>query len=98
MGTLAGMAIDGIRTETVWPSRGGFAMTCARPGCAEAPCAWMTYDYAAQTVWLDDGLAEARGHHWALCYRHTSRLRAPVGWSLQDRRSGPRATRAPLAS
>jgi len=61
--------------------------TCARPGCGAAAVAWLSYDYAAQRVWLDDPESLTGGHHSALCAAHASRFRPPVGWSCHDRRT-----------
>ncbi len=47
--------------------------------------AWLTYDYGAQCVWLDDGPLPG-GDTWGLCAEHAGRLRAPRGWSQIDRR------------
>jgi hypothetical protein len=47
--------------------------------------AWLTYDYAAQCVWLDDE-AGPTGDQWGLCTDHAGRLRAPRGWAEVDRR------------
>jgi hypothetical protein len=58
---------------------------CARPGCPAAAAAWLTYDYAAQLVWLDDH-PSAAGDQWGLCSGHAARLRVPNGWSGVDRR------------
>jgi hypothetical protein len=60
---------------------------CARPGCGGEVAALLSYDYAGQRIWLDDPAAETGGHHSALCAAHASRLRAPKGWSCQDRRT-----------
>jgi hypothetical protein len=60
---------------------------CARPGCGGSVAALLSYDYAGQRIWLDDPGAESGGHHSALCAAHASRLRAPKGWSCQDRRT-----------
>ena len=60
---------------------------CARPGCPGQTEAWLTYDYAGQRVWLDDGPSEI-GDQWGLCGGHAARLRAPQGWTQVDRRLG----------
>jgi hypothetical protein len=60
--------------------------TCARPGCAAPVAAWLTYDYGARRLWLDDGYAA--GNCWPLCSGHAARLRAPKGWTQLDRRAG----------
>jgi hypothetical protein len=36
---------------------------------------------------LDDPGGDKAGHHSALCATHAGRLRPPVGWSFQDRRT-----------
>ncbi|MGI8493676.1 MAG: DUF3499 family protein, partial [Acidimicrobiales bacterium] len=59
---------------------------CARPGCQGPAAAWLTYDYAAQRVWLDDAPSTEGGDRWALCDAHAGRLRAPNGWAQVDRR------------
>jgi len=58
---------------------------CARPGCGGPARAWLTYDYAAKLVWLDDA-PEPSGDQWGLCESHAGRLRVPKGWSALDRR------------
>lgn len=60
---------------------------CARPGCAGSATAWLTYDYAAQRVWLDDGPDAEAGNQWGLCAAHAGRLRVPIGWTTADRRA-----------
>ncbi|HET9071135.1 MAG TPA: DUF3499 family protein [Acidimicrobiales bacterium] len=61
--------------------------SCARPGCQGSAVAWLTYDYGAQQVWLDDRPGPA-GDQWGLCQGHAARLRVPRGWSQVDRRTG----------
>ena len=39
--------------------------------------------------------AETGGHHSALCATHAGRLRPPLGWSYQDRRTARPAALAP---
>jgi hypothetical protein len=46
-------------------------------------------------VWLDDPGADTGGHHSALCATHAGRLRPPVGWSCQDRRTARPSTLPP---
>ncbi|MCU4185689.1 DUF3499 domain-containing protein [Acidiferrimicrobium sp. IK] len=60
-------------------------LVCARPGCGAPTAAWLTYDYSAQCVWLDDEPGAA-GDQWGLCADHAGRLRAPRGWAEVDRR------------
>ncbi|MHB1535090.1 MAG: DUF3499 family protein [Acidimicrobiales bacterium] len=69
---------------------------CARPGCQGPTAAWLTYDYAARRVWLDDAPGAAGGDHWALCAAHAGRLRVPRGWAQVDRRVGPRSSGEPM--
>jgi hypothetical protein len=64
-------------------------LVCARPGCGAPTAAWLTYDYAAQCVWLDDDPGPS-GDQWGLCAAHAGRLRAPRGWAEVDRRVGRR--------
>src|SRR2546423_3177879 len=59
---------------------------CARPVCALAAAASLSYDYRARTVWLDDGPAPDPSHH-DLCDGHAARLRVPSGWQPVDRRA-----------
>ncbi len=63
------------------------SISCARPGCQGKVAAWLTYDYGAQQLWIDD-VPGASGDHWGLCQGHAARLRAPLGWSALDRRAG----------
>ena len=46
---------------------------CARPGCDGAVAAWLTYDYAASTVWLDDRDRPVGGSRLGLCPAHAGR-------------------------
>ena len=71
---------------------------CARPGCAGPASAWLTYDYAAQQVWLDDAPTPAAGNQWGLCGLHAGRLQAPKGWAEVDRRAGPEKKWQPSTS
>ena len=62
--------------------------SCARPGCAIAPAAWLAYDYEARCAWLDDQPDDEKGNvsRWPLCERHADTLRVPRGWFCVDRR------------
>ena len=60
---------------------------CARPGCLGPVTAWLSYDYARGAAWLDPPLGTTDGGHWGLCRDHADRLRVPVGWTCEDRRS-----------
>jgi Protein of unknown function (DUF3499) len=68
--------------------------SCARPGCAKAPAAWLAYDYGARCAWLDDQADDGTGKvgRWPLCERHANNLRVPRGWFCVDRRGGQFAT------
>jgi hypothetical protein len=70
---------------------------CARPGCGGPAAAALSYRYASRTVWLDDldEELEPGGHH--LCEDHADRLRVPMGWALEDRRTPIIPLRPPLA-
>ena len=70
------------RSDTRTP---GAISSCARPGCAAPIAAWLTYDYRARCLWLDDRIAA--GDCWPLCASHAARLRAPKGWTQLDRRA-----------
>ncbi len=62
--------------------------SCARPGCANAPAAWLAYDYEARCAWLDDQPDDGTGEvgRWPLCERHADNLTVPRGWFCVDRR------------
>ncbi len=48
----------------------------------------LSYDYGAGHVWIDDHVGPVEpltGH--PLCEVHATRLTAPRGWGLSDRRS-----------
>jgi len=48
----------------------------------------MTYDYSSRTVWLDNpGSEPDPAAAWGLCSAHADRLRVPVGWAREDRRT-----------
>lgn len=73
---------------------------CARPGCHGGVTAWLSYDYARRAAWLDLPLGTTDGGHWGLCQDHADRLRVPLGWTCEDRRtawlvSHPGPTAAP---
>jgi hypothetical protein len=63
---------------------------CARPGCAEAAVATLTYDYGARTGWLDRLTGEGHPMAYDLCGGHAGTLTVPRGWHLEDRRDAPR--------
>ncbi len=71
------------------PARSG-AMTridCARPLCAEAATARFMIDAVHKLVIVDSKVDEW-GASGSVCTRHADRLKAPNGWTLEDRREG----------
>lgn len=58
---------------------------CAR--CGSPAATYMTFDYAARAVWLEDLGTTHEGPGHALCVDHADRLTPPMGWTLTDRRS-----------
>lgn len=48
----------------------------------------MRFEYGTARVWLDDldGVVDP-GSGYCFCDGHASSMTAPVGWSLEDRRS-----------
>lgn len=59
---------------------------CTRTGCSDAAAVTLNYDYTHALVWLDHLLVERDPHAYDLCDRHGSRLTAPQGWQVRDRR------------
>ncbi len=62
---------------------------CVRPGCQALAAAWLTYDYQARQVWLDD-IGGRSGDCWPMCAAHAGSLKVPRGWSQVDRRTAVR--------
>ncbi|MEA3078088.1 MAG: hypothetical protein QOF60_2996 [Actinomycetota bacterium] len=60
---------------------------CARPTCGAPAAATLTYHYGSRSVWLDNLDEEVEPSAYDLCHRHAARLRVPVGWALDDRRT-----------
>jgi hypothetical protein len=60
--------------------------TCAKPSCSVSASATLTYDYGAQTVWLEPLHPEAHPMRYDLCTDHADALRVPRGWVLRDER------------
>lgn len=58
---------------------------CAR--CSAPAATFMSFDYAARAVWLEDLDATRDGPGHPLCVDHADRLTPPMGWTLTDRRS-----------
>lgn len=63
----------------------GMLSRCSR--CGTPAATFMTFDYAARAVWLDDLGASSEIPGYALCVDHADRLTPPMGWSLADRRT-----------
>ena len=79
--------------------------SCRRPGCNREAAVCISYDTVACQVWMDPiALGPAGGQ--SLCEQHASRLSAPRGWVVVDRResqsnlvtSGGAQTSEPLSS
>ena len=66
------------------------ARQCSRTGCSDHAAVTLTYQYAHAQVWLDVLSAERDPHAYDLCARHASRLTAPQGWQVLDRRAPAR--------
>ncbi|MCA1735291.1 MAG: DUF3499 family protein [Actinobacteria bacterium] len=62
-------------------------VSCLR--CPSPASAVMMYAYADRHMWVED-LAVTDFPSYALCVNHASRLSAPLGWTLTDRRTGAR--------
>lgn len=63
------------------------ARQCARPTCCAPAAASLTYHYGSRSVWLDNLDEEREPSAYDLCSGHAERLRVPVGWALEDRRT-----------
>ncbi len=60
---------------------------CSKPACAQIASVVLAYDYAQQTVVLDDATGgEISPHHYAMCLRCAEKLKPPRGWTVDDRR------------
>ena len=68
--------------------------SCVR--CSTPATIVMAFSYGEAVVWLDDLAAPASPGAYAMCEEHAGRLTPPVGWTLVDRRSGPRRLFASL--
>lgn len=60
---------------------------CAKPTCGAPAAATLTYHYGIRTVWVDCLDEEHEPGSYDHCARHAARLRVPVGWALEDRRT-----------
>ena len=63
------------------------ARHCARPTCGAPAAASLTYRYASRTVWIDNLDEEREPSAYDLCANHAAKLKVPVGWALEDRRT-----------
>jgi hypothetical protein len=63
------------------------ARHCIRSGCGRPATVTLSYQYATRTAWLDDLSTEFEPSTYDLCAVHAERLRVPVGWTRDDRRS-----------
>ena len=60
---------------------------CSKPGCAQIASVVLAYDYAQQSVVLDDATGgDISPHHYAMCLRCAEKLKPPRGWTVDDRR------------
>jgi Protein of unknown function (DUF3499) len=72
---------------------------CARPGCDGPVAAWLSYEYAGRTAWLDPPSDEIDGNVWGLCLAHANKFVVPLGWACVDRRlDAPTARLGPSAA
>ena len=74
------------------------ARHCARPTCGAPAAASLTYHYGTRSVWLDNLDEEREPSSYDLCSGHAARLRVPVGWDLEDRRTPIIQLRPSIAS
>ena len=63
----------------------GMLSRCSR--CGTPAATFMTFDYSARAVWLDDLGAHGEVPGYAMCVDHADRLTPPMGWTLADRRT-----------
>ena len=60
---------------------------CSKPACTQIASVVLAYDYAEQTVVLDDATGgDISPHHYAMCLRCAEKLKPPRGWTIDDRR------------
>lgn len=74
------------------------ARHCARPTCSAPAAASLTYHYGSRSVWVDNLDEEREPSAYDLCAGHAARLRVPVGWQLEDRRTPIIQIRPSIAS
>jgi len=60
---------------------------CSKPACAQIASVVLAYDYAQQSVVLEDATGgDISPHHYPMCLRCTEKLKPPRGWTIDDRR------------
>lgn len=62
---------------------------CSHPGCDWPAVASMGFDYESRLAWLEDLSVDPWRNRYVLCGLHAQKFKAPVGWSLEDRRGIP---------
>jgi uncharacterized protein DUF3499 len=71
--------------------------TCSKSHCSQPAVATIALRYERRQVAMVDLLAERDPNHMELCQEHADRLVPPIGWTVQDERSG-RGFADPLAA
>jgi hypothetical protein len=62
-------------------------MTTRCTRCQNQATALMRFEYAHARIWIDDLDGPTDVSAYPFCDRHAATMTAPVGWSLDDRRS-----------
>ncbi len=57
---------------------------CAKPSCGASAVAWMSYDYAASTVFVGSLIDDPDPSRYDLCRTHLDGLRPPQGWTVRQ--------------
>jgi hypothetical protein len=63
------------------------ARRCSRSTSNEVATITLTSQYSRALSWVDDLTQDRDPHAYDLCERHGTRISAPSGWRLEDRRS-----------
>jgi hypothetical protein len=63
-------------------------MRCSRIGCSGDAVATFCFDARATLVWVDTLEPDRGTGAGVLCVQHADALTPPLGWHLQDRRTG----------
>ena len=61
---------------------------CSRNACKSAATATLNCNYMARRVTLEDLQMDSEPDHFHLCVDHLKRFRPPVGWQIEDARTG----------